>query len=67
MPARRSTNIFPAIRPKTTRSTTGWWGMPWFTDAGVLYTARTCCKKYNAKAPETWEELTAIAQKDPGR
>jgi len=38
-------------------------GMPWFTDAGVLYYRKDLLQKYNAKAPETWEELTAIAQK----
>ena len=38
-------------------------GMPWFTDAGVLYYRKDLLQKYNAKPPETWEELTAIAQK----
>jgi trehalose/maltose transport system substrate-binding protein len=38
-------------------------GMPWFTDAGVLYYRKDLLQKYNAKTPETWEELTATAQK----
>jgi len=37
--------------------------MPWFTDAGVLFYRKDLLEKYNAKPPETWEELTATAQK----
>jgi trehalose/maltose transport system substrate-binding protein len=38
-------------------------GMPWFTDAGVLYYRKDLLDKYSAKPPTTWEELTATAQK----
>jgi len=38
-------------------------GMPWFTDAGVLYYRKDLLEKYGAKPPTTWEELTATAQK----
>jgi trehalose/maltose transport system substrate-binding protein len=37
--------------------------MPWFTDAGVLYYRKDLLQKYNAKVPETWEEMTVTAQK----
>jgi trehalose/maltose transport system substrate-binding protein len=37
--------------------------MPWFTDAGVLYYRKDLLQKYNAKVPETWEEMTATALK----
>jgi len=38
-------------------------GIPWFTDAGVLYYRKDLLEKYGAKPPTTWEELTATAQK----
>jgi trehalose/maltose transport system substrate-binding protein len=38
-------------------------GIPWFTDAGVLYYRKDLLQKYGAKPPTTWEELTATAQK----
>jgi trehalose/maltose transport system substrate-binding protein len=37
--------------------------VPWFTDAGVLYYRKDLLQKYGAKVPETWEEMTATAQK----
>ncbi len=36
---------------------------PWFTDAGVLYYRTDLLEKYGEQAPQTWEELTRIAQK----
>lgn len=37
--------------------------MPWFTDAGVLYYRTDLLEKYGEDIPETWEELTATAEK----
>ncbi|WP_168012232.1 ABC transporter substrate-binding protein [Halomonas salinarum] len=36
--------------------------MPWFTDAGVLYYRKDLLAQYGHEAPETWEEMTAIAE-----
>jgi trehalose/maltose transport system substrate-binding protein len=38
-------------------------GMPWFTDAGLLFYRKDLVEKYGAKAPNTWEELAATAKK----
>jgi trehalose/maltose transport system substrate-binding protein len=38
-------------------------GMPWFTDAGLLFYRKDLVEKYGLKAPNTWEELTAAATK----
>ncbi|WP_435103667.1 ABC transporter substrate-binding protein [Arhodomonas sp. AD133] len=36
--------------------------MPWFTDAGVLYYRKDLLAKHGFEAPETWREMTDIAQ-----
>ena len=37
-------------------------GMPWFTDAGLLFYRKDLIEKYNLKAPNTWDELAAAAK-----
>jgi trehalose/maltose transport system substrate-binding protein len=36
-------------------------GMPWFTDAGVLYYRADLLEKHGKEPPETWQELTETA------
>jgi trehalose/maltose transport system substrate-binding protein len=36
-------------------------GMPWFTDAGLLYYRTDLLEKYSLSAPTTWDELEAAA------
>ncbi|WP_136253722.1 ABC transporter substrate-binding protein [Halomonas niordiana] len=36
--------------------------MPWFTDAGVLYYRKDLLEQHGHEAPETWQEMTAIAE-----
>ena len=38
-------------------------GMPWYTDAGLLYYRTDLLKKYGLRVPQTWEELTQSAAK----
>lgn len=38
-------------------------GMPWYTDAGLLYYRSDLLKKYGLRVPQTWEELTQTALK----
>lgn len=38
-------------------------GMPWFTDAGLLYYRKDLLQKHGLKAPVTWDDLTAAARK----
>jgi trehalose/maltose transport system substrate-binding protein len=37
-------------------------GMPWYTDAGLLYYRSDLLKQYGLKVPQTWAELTATAR-----
>lgn len=37
-------------------------GLPWFTDAGLLYFRTDLLEKYELEAPQTWEELEAAAR-----
>ncbi len=37
-------------------------GIPWFTDAGLLYYRTDLLEKYNLDPPTTWDELEASAQ-----
>lgn len=37
-------------------------GMPWFTDAGLLYYRTDLLEQYGKEPPETWQELSEIAQ-----
>lgn len=38
-------------------------GMPWFTDAGLLFYRKDLLEKYNLKPPATWDDLAAAAKK----
>jgi trehalose/maltose transport system substrate-binding protein len=37
--------------------------LPWFIDAGLLYYRSDLLSRYQEKVPETWSELTRVAQK----
>lgn len=38
-------------------------GMPFFTDAGLLFYRKDLLEKYKAQPPKTWDELAATAKK----
>jgi trehalose/maltose transport system substrate-binding protein len=38
-------------------------GMPWFTDAGLLFYRKDLLTKHGVKVPQTWEDLAAGAKK----
>ena len=39
------------------------YGVPWYTDAGLLYYRKDLLAKYNAKVPATWDEMISTAQR----
>jgi multiple sugar transport system substrate-binding protein len=39
------------------------YGIPWYTDGGMLYYRKDLVQKYSVKVPTTWDELIAAAQK----
>jgi multiple sugar transport system substrate-binding protein len=39
------------------------YGIPWYTDAGMLYYRKDLLQKHNVKVPTTWDELIASAQR----
>jgi multiple sugar transport system substrate-binding protein len=39
------------------------YGVPWYTDAGLLYYRKDLLAKYGAKIPASWDEMVATAQK----
>ncbi len=39
------------------------YGVPWYTDAGLLYYRKDLLAKYGARVPTTWDELVATAQR----
>jgi multiple sugar transport system substrate-binding protein len=39
------------------------YGVPWYTDAGLLYYRKDLLEKYNAKVPATWNDMVATAQR----
>ncbi|MEX8520537.1 MAG: ABC transporter substrate-binding protein [Leptothrix sp. (in: b-proteobacteria)] len=38
-------------------------GMPWFTDAGLLFYRKDLLAKYKLSVPQTWDDLSAAAKK----
>ncbi|MEF8796165.1 MAG: extracellular solute-binding protein [Salinivenus sp.] len=53
--------IEPALRSATYRSRT--WGVPWYTDAGVLFYRRDLLAESGlSDPPSTWAELVSAAQ-----
>lgn len=63
VPAKEVSAHFPAIVQNNTFNGK-LVGIPWFTDAGVLYSRRDLLEKYGFQgAPKTWDELASMAKK----
>lgn len=60
-PERRSEFLPSAIRANTIGGRI--YGVPWYTDAGLLYYRRDLLEKHNARVPQTWDELISTAQR----
>jgi multiple sugar transport system substrate-binding protein len=60
-PERRAEFLPGAIRANTIGGKI--YGVPWYTDAGLLYYRKDLLDKHNAKVPTTWAELIATAQR----
>jgi len=59
--AEEAANHFPAIVENNTVDGK-LVGIPWFTDAGLLYYRTDLLEKYNVEPPTTWDELEVAAQ-----
>jgi trehalose/maltose transport system substrate-binding protein len=63
IPAKEISAHFPAIVQNNTFNGK-LVGVPWFTDAGVLYSRSDLLEKYGFKSPpKTWDELATMAKK----
>jgi len=60
-PGKRDAFLPGAIRANTIGGKI--YGVPWYTDAGLLYYRKDLLVKYGAKVPTTWDELVATAQR----
>lgn len=57
----RMERVFPALA-RNNRVNGRLVAMPWYIDAGVLFYRKDLLTKYGQSPPETWDELTHIAQ-----
>jgi trehalose/maltose transport system substrate-binding protein len=64
VPAKELSAHFPAIVQNNTLSDGKLVGIPWYTDAGILYSRKDLLEKYGFhNPPKTWDELAAMAKK----